>query len=115
MLVWGSQEDRVIGVSLLSGLERDGGLRRVRAYLNMLLQILRALKGLATEVAFVRLEGNMDSNVGGDMITLHGGSSARVPATGEIKIVCALATDMFLTNVFLYKNEYGAQKSTRGW
>lgn len=42
----GTQQDGVVGMSLY-----------------MLLQILRALEGLATEVTFVWLEGNMDTNM----------------------------------------------------
>ena len=49
----------------------------------------------------MRLEGDMDSNVGGDMIALNRGGTALVPATGEVQVVCALASDMFLTDVFL--------------
>jgi len=65
----------------------------------MLLQILGPLESFATEVAFVRLEGNVNADMGRDMIAFNRCCSARVPTTGEVKIICALATDMFLTDV----------------
>lgn len=70
-------------------------------YLDVLLQILGTLEGLSTEVTFVRLEWDMDSDVRGDVITLHGGGTALIPTTGEIEVVCALATNVLLANVFL--------------
>lgn len=83
MLFGRSKENRVISVSL-----------------DMLLQILRTLEGLPTEVTFVRLQRNVDSDVGSDMITLDSGSSARVPSTGEVQVICALSSDMFLADMF---------------
>lgn len=68
-------------------------------YLDMLLQILRTLERFATEVAFVGFEGNVNSDVGCNMIAFHGGCPTRVPAAGEVKVVCALATYMFLADV----------------
>jgi hypothetical protein len=70
-------------------------------YLHVLLEILRALESLSTEVTLVRLEGDMDSNVGSDMIALDRGGTALVPATGQVQVVCALASNMFLADVFL--------------
>lgn len=67
----------------------------------MLLEILGTLERLATELALVGLEGNMDADVGGDVITLDRGSTARVPLASEVQVVGALATDMALTNVLL--------------
>ena len=69
--------------------------------LDVLLQILRTLESLAAEVTLVGLQGDVDSDVGGDMVTLDGGGSALVPSTGQVKVVGALATDMLLANVFL--------------
>jgi len=84
LIIWRSKKNRVVGVSL-----------------DVLLQILRSLECLSTEVTLVRLQGNMDSDVGGDVITLDSGGSALVPSTGQVKVVGTLATDMFLTDVFL--------------
>ena len=69
--------------------------------LDVLLQILRTLESLSTEIALVWLQGNVDSDVRSDVITLDGGGSALVPATGEVQVVGALAADMALANVIL--------------
>lgn len=69
--------------------------------LDMLLQILRTLKSFPTKVTLVRLEGNVDSNVGGDMITLDGGGATTSPLTSQVKIVCTFATDMTFADVLL--------------
>ena len=69
--------------------------------LDMLLQILRALEGLATEVALVRLEWDVDADVGGNVVALHGGRSACAPLAGQVEVVGALATDMAFANVVL--------------
>lgn len=71
------------------------------AYLDVLLQVLGTLEALATEVALVRLERNMDTDVRRDVVALDGGCAAIVPAAGQIEIVSALATDMALTNVVI--------------
>lgn len=77
-------EDRVIGMGL-----------------DMFLEILWALEGLATELALVRLEWNMNSNVGGDMITFDGGGVALAPLAGQVEVVSRLASDMALADMFL--------------
>lgn len=59
MLLRGSEENGIVGMSL-----------------DVLLQILGALEGLPAEIAFVRLQWDVDSDMGGDMITLDGGSPA---------------------------------------
>jgi hypothetical protein len=69
--------------------------------LNVLLQILRTLESLATEVALVRLERYMDSNVRGDVITLDGGSVASTPLARQVQVVSAFASNMALADVFL--------------
>jgi len=58
-LFWRSQQHRVVGVCL-----------------HVLLQVLRTLESFTAEVAFVRFEWNMDSNVGCDVIALDGGGTA---------------------------------------
>jgi hypothetical protein len=42
----------------------------------VLLEILRPLEGLATELALVWLERNMNANVGSDVVTLDCGGAA---------------------------------------
>lgn len=69
--------------------------------LDVLLQVLRTLKGLSTEITFVWLERDVDSNVGSDMVTLDSGGTARVPTTSEVQIVGALSSDMLLADVLL--------------
>lgn len=90
MLFWGSKEDRVVGMGL-----------------DMFLQVLRTLEGFTTEVTFVRLQWNVNSNVRGDMVTLHSGGAALIPATREIEVVCALTANVLLANVF--------KESLSGW
>lgn len=67
----------------------------------MLLEILRALECFATEVALVRLQGYMNSDVRGDVITLDGGGATCTPLTGQVEVVGALASDMALADVVL--------------
>lgn len=67
VLIWGSKKDGIIGVSL-----------------DMLLQILRTLEGLAAEVALVWLQWDVNTDVRGDVITLDSGGSALVPSTGQV-------------------------------
>lgn len=76
-------------------------LKHGAAHLDMLLQVLGALEGLATELTLVRLEGHMDADVRGDVVTLDSGGSARVPLASEVQVVGALAADMALTDVLL--------------
>lgn len=52
------------------------GIFGLNAYLYVLLQVLRALERLSAEITFVRLQWDVDSDMGGDMITLDGGSTA---------------------------------------
>lgn len=67
----------------------------------MLLQVLGAFEGLATKLTFVRLEGDVHTDVRSDVIPLDGGGAARVPLAGEAQVVCAFAANMALANVFL--------------
>jgi hypothetical protein len=50
----------------------------------MLLQILRTLERLSTEVTFVWFQRDVDTDVGGDVVTLDSGGAARVPTTGAV-------------------------------
>ena len=68
-------------------------------YLDVLLQILRTLERFTAEVAFVRLERNVNSDMRCDVIALDGCCSTRVPTTGQVEVVCTLATDVFLADV----------------
>jgi len=69
--------------------------------LDMLLQVLGTLEGFATEVALVRLQGDVDSDVRGDVVTLDGRSTTVAPLTGQIEVVGALTANMALAHVIL--------------
>jgi hypothetical protein len=87
--------------SILVVLRRSNEDRVVGVRLDMLLQILRALKGLATELALVRLERHVDTDVRGDVVALHGGGATRVPLAGEVQVIGALATNMALADMIV--------------
>lgn len=67
----------------------------------MLLQVLRTLERLATELTLVRLQGNVNTDVRGDVISLDCSSSARVPLASQVEVVCALTANMTLTDVLV--------------
>lgn len=52
--------------------------------LDVLLEILRTLEGLATEIALVRLQRDVDANVRGDVIALYSCRTAVAPLTGQV-------------------------------
>jgi hypothetical protein len=86
-------------VKVNTGVEK--GRVRWSPYLDMLLQILRALEGLAAELALMRLERNVNADVRSDVVTLDSGGAARVPLAGEVEVVGALAANVALTDVLL--------------
>jgi hypothetical protein len=69
--------------------------------LDVLLQVLRALEGFATEVTLVRLQRNVNADVRGDVVTLDGGGATCAPLAGEVEVVGTLAADMALAHVIL--------------
>jgi len=81
---WGAHDDAVICVSL-----------------DMFLQILRSLECLPAEFTLVRLQWDVDSNVGGDVVPLDRGGSALAPRAGQVQVVSRLSSDMSLTYVLL--------------
>ena len=80
----GAKQDRVVGVCL-----------------DVFLQILGALKSLTAEVALVRLQGDVNTNVRRNVITLHSRSAAVAPLAGQVQVVGALATKMAFAKVVL--------------
>lgn len=70
--------------------------------LDMLLEILRSLESLATEITLVRLQRYMHPDVGGDMVALDGGGVTGPPVASQVQVVGALATNMAFTDVFLF-------------
>lgn len=69
--------------------------------LDMFLKILWSLKGLATELALVRLERNMNSDVRGDVVALDGCCSALTPCACQVEVVGRFSTDVSFTYVLL--------------
>ena len=50
----------------------------------------------------MRLERDVDADMGGDVVALHGGRAAGTPLAGEVEVVGAFATDMAFTDMVLY-------------
>jgi hypothetical protein len=71
--------------------------------LDMFLEILGTLEGFATEFAFVWFQGDMNSNVRGDVVAFDGGGTAATPLAGEVEVVGALAAYVALADMFLSK------------
>ena len=69
--------------------------------LDVFFEVLRTLKGLATEITFVRFQGYMDSDMGGDVVTLDSRCTTTAPLTGQVEVVGALTANMTLADVFL--------------
>jgi len=67
--------------------------------LDVLLQVLGTFEGFSTEFTFVRLERDVDSDVGGDVVAFDSGGAASSPLTGQVEVVCALATDVTFADV----------------
>lgn len=67
----------------------------------MFLEILWSLECLATELTLVRFQRDVDSNVGGDVVTLDGGGATLTPGAGQVEVVGRLATDVSLANMVL--------------
>lgn len=76
----------------------------------MLLQILRPLESLAAEIALMRLQRHVDTDVRSDVITFHSSGSAVAPLASEVQIVGALAANMALADVVLSKVSMFANK-----
>lgn len=70
--------------------------------LDVLLQILRALEGLSAEITFVRLERDMDPDMGCDMVAFYSSRATAAPLASQVEVVCALAANVTLANVFLW-------------
>lgn len=64
-----------------------GSPAKERPYLHMLLQILRTLESFTAKLALVRLEGNMDTDMGRDVVALNGCGSAGTPCASEAEVV----------------------------
>jgi hypothetical protein len=69
--------------------------------LDVLLEILWAFKCFAAEVALMRLQWHVNTDVRGDMVSLNCGGAAVAPLAGQVQVVGAFATNVTLTNVVL--------------
>lgn len=69
--------------------------------LDMLLQVLRTLERLATEVAAVRFQWNVDTDVRSNMIPFDHMDATVAPHALEIQVVGALATDVIFADMIL--------------
>jgi len=69
--------------------------------LDVLLEILGPLERLATEVALVRLQRDVDTDVRSDVVSLDCRRTAAGPLTGEVEVVGRLAPNMALTDVII--------------
>lgn len=70
--------------------------------LDVLLEILRALEGLAAEVALVWLQWHVNTDVRGNVVTLDGCGAAVTPLARQVQVVGALAANVTLTDVILF-------------
>ena len=68
---------------------------------DMLLEVLWTLEALATKVALVRLQGDMDANVRGDVVAFDGRGMTIPPRTHQVEVVRTLAAHMTIADVFL--------------
>lgn len=74
-------------------------------YLDMLLQILGTLEALGAERAAVRLKGDVNPDMGGNVISFDGNDIAAVPATLQAQVVGALSSDVSLTKMVLDRGQ----------
>ena len=81
----------------------------------MLLQILGTLEGLAAEVALVRLQWDVNTDVRSDVVTLDRGGAAVTPLAGQVEVVGALAADMALTDMVLGAGHHISKGPGRWW
>ena len=93
--------------------------------LDVLLQILRPLEGLAAKIAPMRLQRYMNADVRRDVVAFHNSDATGAPGTSEVKIIGTFTTDVALANMFLSSQdqlkhlgnwEFGnAHRVTRHW
>jgi hypothetical protein len=65
------------------------------------LEILRSFECLAAEFALMGLQGDVDTDVGGDVVALDCGCAALAPGTSQVQVVGGLAADMTFANMVL--------------
>ena len=73
----------------------------------MFLEVLRALESLAAEFAPVRLQGNMDPDVRGDVVAFDHCNVAVTPCALQVEVICAFASDVSVADVLLLMSALG--------
>ena len=73
--------------------------------LDVLLQILGPLEGLATKIAPVRLQRDMNADVRRDVVAFHDSNAAGTPSTSQVEIVGTFATDVTFANMLLLSQD----------
>lgn len=68
---------------------------------DVFLEILRPLEGLATEIAFVRLERHVNADVRSDMVALDSSSAASTPCAGQIEVISTLPPNVAFAHMVL--------------
>lgn len=68
----------------------------------MFLEILWPLECFPAEFALVRFQRNVDSDVGGDVVTLDGRGAALSPGAGQIEVVGRLSAYVSLAHMVLH-------------
>lgn len=69
--------------------------------LDVLLEVLRTFEGFAAHFTFMRLERDVHTDVGRDMVSLHRGGVTISPSAHEVKVVGRFATNMLLAHVII--------------
>lgn len=81
---WPSLNDRVISMCLY-----------------MLLEVLGPLEGLPTELASMRLQRHVNTDVRGDVITFYNGNSTVTPSACQIEVIGTLTANMAFADMVL--------------
>ena len=97
----------VLLVATATPMRRPVRLRRAKQNgvigmgLNVLLEILGPFECFAAEVALVRLQRYVNTNVRSDVVTFHSSRAAVAPLTSQVQVVGTLAANMTLTDMVL--------------
>lgn len=71
---------------------------------HVFLEVLRAFECFPAKLAAVRLQRNVNPDVGCDMVALHDSDVTVAPSTLQVEIVGALSTDVTVADVVLDEN-----------
>jgi hypothetical protein len=73
----------------------------IRVSLDVLLQVLGSLEALAAEIALVWLQGHMNADMRCNVVALDRSRPALIPLTGQVQVVGALSTNVFLADMLI--------------